>query len=199
MMILPNAFYTRTDVVLIAKDLLGKVLVTNFKGMLTTGIITETEAYAGVTDKASHAYNGRRTKRTEVMYHEGGLAYVYLCYGIHHLFNVVTNFADVPHAVLIRSIEPLDGIDIMLKRRNKQKLSPILTSGPGSLSVALGIHYSYSGISLQSNNIYLEDRGILIDPGDIIATSRIGVAYAAEDALLLYRFLIKGNDNMSKE
>lgn len=100
-MILPESFYTRKDVVKIAKELLGKVLVTHFDGVVTSGIITETEAYAGVTDKASHAYGGRRTQRTDIMFWQGGVAYVYLCYGIHHLFNVVTNKADVPHACLL--------------------------------------------------------------------------------------------------
>lgn len=118
-MILPESFYTRTDVVMIAKELLGKTLVTNFGGVATAGMIVETEAYAGVADKASHAYGGRRTTRTEIMYMHGGTAYVYLCYGIHHLFNVVTNVRDVHHAVLIRAIEPLAGIDIMLERRGR--------------------------------------------------------------------------------
>ena len=115
-------FYQREDVLLISRELLGKVLCTNFYGKLTSGIIVETEAYAGVTDKASHAYGGRRTKRTETMYASGGTAYVYLCYGIHHLFNIVTNKENIPHAVLIRSIQPRDGIEIMLQRRNKKKV-----------------------------------------------------------------------------
>src|SRR5689334_6239605 len=110
-MVLPGSFYTRTDVVKIARELLGKVLVTNFDGVHTAGVIVETEAYAGETDKASHAYGGRRTQRTEIMYMHGGAAYVYLCYGIHHLFNVVTNARDTPHAILIRAIEPIEGID----------------------------------------------------------------------------------------
>ena len=133
-MILSEAFYRRKDVVKIAQELLGKVLVTNFGGVRTSGIIVETEAYAGATDKASHAYKSRRTARTEVMYMNGGTAYVYLCYGIHHLFNVVTNIQDEPHAILIRAIEPLEGIDAMLARRGKEVLQPLLTAGPGALS-----------------------------------------------------------------
>src|ERR1051326_6683267 len=121
---LQRDFYTREDVVLIAKELLGKVLFTKVEGKTTAGIITETEAYAGVSDKASHAYRGRRTARTEIMYSEGGAAYVYLCYGIHHLFNVVTNKKDVPHAVLVRAVRPFDGTPVILKRRNKSKLDP---------------------------------------------------------------------------
>src|SRR5688572_7863163 len=101
---LKRDFYTREDVVLVAKELLGKVLCTKWNGKTTSGIITETEAYEGITDRASHAYRGRRTERTEIMYSEGGTAYVYLCYGMHHLFNVVTNKKDIPHAVLIRAV-----------------------------------------------------------------------------------------------
>lgn len=181
----------------IAKDLLGKVLVTNFNGLLTSGMIVETEAYAGVEDKASHAYGGRRTNRTEVMYHRGGVAYVYLCYGIHHLFNIVTNTKDIPHAVLIRAIEPMDGIDIMLERRGKVKLTPQLTAGPGALSRALGIDTAHTGLSLNTH-IIIEDRGIKIQPRDIVAGTRVGVAYAAEDAYLPYRFSIKDNPFVSK-
>ena len=132
-------FYQREDDLLISRELLGKVLYTNFHGELTSGIIVETEAYAGTTDKASHAYGGRRTKRTKIMYSPGGYAYVYLCYGIHHLFNIVTNKENIPHAVLIRAIQPRDGIEIMLQRRNKKKVDHSLTSGPGSLTRALGI------------------------------------------------------------
>lgn len=195
---LPDSFYRGNDVVNIAESLLGKVLVTVFDGIVTSGIITETEAYAGATDKASHAYGNRRTTRTEVMYAQGGVAYVYLCYGIHHLFNVVTNDADIPHAVLIRGIEPVEGIDTMLARRNKTTLSPALTAGPGALSAALGIHTHHTGLPLCGNTIYIEDRGIYVPQEDIEAATRVGVAYAAEDALLPYRFYIAGNKYVSK-
>lgn len=194
---LPEDFYTRKHVVQIAKDLLGKVLVTNFEGERTAGMIVETEAYAGVGDKASHAYGGRRTARTETMYSRGGVAYVYLCYGIHHLFNVVTNAEDIPHAVLIRAVEPLEGVDIMLARRGKPKLTPQLTAGPGAMSQALGINTRHTGLSLNAH-IIIEDRGIKIKPRDIIAGTRVGVAYAEEDAYMPYRFWIKGNPYVSK-
>lgn len=197
-MILPESFYTRKDVVKIAKELLGKVLVTRFDGVLTSGIIVETEAYAGHSDKASHASGGRRTRRTEIMYGQGGTAYVYLCYGIHHLFNVVTNVQDVPHAVLIRGVEPLEGIDMMLARRRKEVLSASLTAGPGALSVALGIHTSHSGLSLLGPEIWIEDRGIKMAAKDIVTGTRVGVAYAQEDALLPYRFSVKDNKYVSK-
>ena len=195
---LAESFYTRKDVVKIARELLGKVLVTEFDGILTAGMIVETEAYAGITDKASHAFGGRRTVRTEVMYMHGGAAYVYLCYGIHHLFNIVTNEADIPHAILIRAIEPLEGIDTMLARRGKTKLQPSLTAGPGALSMALGLTTKHTGNSLHGNDIYIEDRGIRISPKDIVAATRVGVAYAMDDALRLYRFYIRGNPYVSK-
>ncbi|HXS36786.1 MAG TPA: DNA-3-methyladenine glycosylase, partial [Flavipsychrobacter sp.] len=164
----------------------------------TAGMITETEAYAGASDKASHAFANRRTKRTEVMYGHGGVAYVYLCYGIHHLFNVVTNVQDVPHAILIRSVEPLDGVEYMIERRGKDKLQPSLTSGPGAMSMAMGIETYHTGLSLQGPDIYIEDRGIKVPAKNIVSGTRVGVAYAQEDALLPYRFSIKGNIYVSK-
>ncbi len=197
-MILPESFYTRKDVVKIAQELLGKVLVTNIDGIYTSGMIVETEAYAGAADKASHAHGNRRTKRTEIMFGQGGMAYVYLCYGIHHLFNVVTNMRDVPHAVLIRAVEPLEGIEHMLERRGKEKLTPSLTAGPGAMSMALGIHTSQTGKSLLDNEIYIEDRGFRIPSKDIVPGTRVGVAYAQEDAYLPYRFFIRGNKYVSK-
>ncbi len=195
---LPQDFYTRNNVLQIAKELLGKVLVTNFNNEYTAGIIVETEAYAGAGDKASHAYGSRRTARTEIMYGKGGIAYVYLCYGIHHLFNVVTNVQDTPHAVLIRGVEPIDGMDIMLERRGKDKLTPALTAGPGALSMALGIHTVHTGLSLLDETLFIEDRGIKIKKTDIVAGTRVGVAYAQEDAFLPYRFWVKGNAYVSK-
>jgi DNA-3-methyladenine glycosylase len=197
-MVLQQAFYTRTDVVKIAKELLGKFLVTNFDGIYTAGMIVETEAYAGVADKASHAFGNRRTNRTEIMYAEGGTAYVYLCYGIHHLFNVVTNIKDIPHAILIRAVEPVDGITDMLLRRGKDKVQPSLTAGPGAMSMALGIRTSHTGLSLMGNEVWIEDRGIKLPAKDIVSGSRVGVAYAQEDALLPYRFSVKGNPFVSK-
>jgi DNA-3-methyladenine glycosylase len=198
MMKLPESFYARKDVVKIAKELLGKVLVTNINGVHTAGMIVETEAYAGVADKASHAHGDRRTRRTEVMYGHGGVAYVYLCYGIHHLFNVVTNVKDTPHAILIRAIEPLEGIEHMLERRGKERVQPSLTAGPGAMSAALGITTQLTGTSLQGPEIYIEDRGIKIRKGDIAEATRVGVAYAMDDALRPYRFFIKGNAFVSK-
>jgi DNA-3-methyladenine glycosylase len=140
---LSPSFYTRDDVVAVASDLLGKVLCTRLNGELTEAIIIETEAYAGVTDKASHAYGGRRTKRTEPLFGQGGTAYVYLCYGIHHLFNVVTNEAETPHAVLIRAGTPMTGTERMLKRRKKEQVDKTLLAGPrGSVWITLAMMHS---------------------------------------------------------
>ena len=190
---LSKDFYTRMDPVQISKDLLGKYLVTKIDGAITAGMIVETEAYHGPEDKAAHSFGGRRTDRTEVMFWEGGFAYVYLCYGIHHLFNVVTAVDGVPHAVLIRGVEPAEGVNIMLERREMHQLKPNLTAGPGALSKALGIKTSHTKTPLNSDIIWIEDRGILLEEKEIIASPRVGVAYAKEDALLPWRFRIKGN------
>ncbi len=189
MSIIPKSFYQRPDVVLIAQELLGKTIFSCFDGKLTGGIITETEAYAGVTDKASHAYGGRRSERTEIMYREGGTAYVYLCYGVHSLFNIVTHQEDVPHAVLIRGIYPTDGLNIMLVRTGKDRIGKSFCMGPGKVSKALGIHYSHSGLDLGGEQIWLEDKNIRVKADEIYSGKRIGVDYAAEDALLPYRFI----------
>lgn len=184
-------FYLREDVVVQSRDLLGKVLCTQIEGLYTAGIITETEAYAGVTDRASHAYGGRRTARTETMFAGGGLAYIYLCYGIHHLFNVVTAPEGIPHAILIRGIEPLEGIEVMEQRRKMPSSRKGFSDGPGTASSALGLHVKYNGSSLSQNRIWIEDRGISYPDNRIYIGPRIGVAYAKEDALLPYRFLVK--------
>ena len=190
---LDHNFYTRTDVVNIARELLGKVLVTQWDGVVTSGRIVETEAYCGITDRASHAWNGRRTRRTEIMYDEGGKGYVYLCYGIHHLFNVVTNTKDTPHAVLVRAVEPLEGISTMLQRTGKRKPDRTLTSGPGNVSKAFGLLVSHSGIRLLDEMVFIADDGYVLKKEEIVATTRIGVDYAGEDALLPYRFFIRDN------
>ncbi|GAB4255537.1 MAG: DNA-3-methyladenine glycosylase [Vicingaceae bacterium] len=187
---LTKAYYLAQDVTQIAKDLLGKVLVTNFNGKLTSGIITETEAYNGIYDKACHAYGGKRTLRNEVMYAKGGISYVYLCYGIHYLFNVVTNQENIPDAVLIRSISPLEGVDWQKQRRNKQQLDKHFSNGPGKVSQALGINKAHNGLDLTSSKIWIEDQNIKINPEQIMAGKRIGIDYAGEDALLDYRYYI---------
>lgn len=194
-MLLPGSYYHHTNVVEIARDLLGKTLATRFEGKLTAGIITETEAYAGVTDKAAHSYGGRRTKRTETMFSQGGVSYVYLCYGIHHLFNIVTNHKDIPEAVLIRAIYPVKGLDVILKRRNAFALSRNLCTGPGKVSAALGINKIHDNIPLTGKKIWLEDSGIKIKKKDVHIGPRIGVDYAGEDALLPYHFSIENAED----
>lgn len=182
-------FYQQDDVVTVARELLGKHLYTRDPaGNITAGIITETEAYEGVTDRACHAYQGKCTKRTQVMYHQGGVAYVYLCYGIHSLLNIVTNTQGTPHAVLIRALQPTIGMETMLKRRGRNPLS----AGPGTLTQALGISLEDNGHSLTSERIWLEDQGH--SHNSIEITPRIGIDYAQEDALLPYRFLAKEID-----
>lgn len=195
---LPRSFYTRGDVVAISRELLGKFLLTRINGAITGGMIVETEAYNGIEDRASHAYNGRRTPRTEIMYSIGGTAYVYLCYGLHHLFNIVTNKRNIPHAVLIRAIEPADGIGVMLRRRGRKEPAYTLTSGPGSVSRALGITTRHTGLDLLGTTIWLEDRGIDFTPADVISSKRIGVDYAGEHAHRLWRFAVKNNPWVSK-
>jgi DNA-3-methyladenine glycosylase len=194
---LEQKFYDRADVVKISRELLGKVLVTKFDGIVTSGRIVEVEAYAGEIDKASHAFGGRRTNRTSVIYYPGGTAYVYLCYGIHHLFNIVTNKKDIPHAILIRGVEPLEGIPTMLERTGKKKLDFTLTRGPGNVSKALGIGTRHTGSNLLEDEIFVASDGFVPPKKDILATPRIGVDYAGEDALLPYRFIIKGNKYVS--
>ena len=187
---MPKAFYLHEDVVHIAKELLGKILVTNFDNQLTAGRIVETEAYNGPYDKAAHSYNNKRTNRTEVMFREGGVAYIYLCYGLHHMFNVLTNIKDKPNAILIRALEPITGLDIMLKRANKQIAGFELTKGPGNVGKALGLNKIHSGIDLQSEDIFIVDDGFKYNKNEIATTRRIGVEYAKEEALLPYRFLV---------
>lgn len=179
-------FYRRADVVQVAKDLLGKFLYSRVNDILVGGEIIETEAYAGEFDKACHAYKRRRTKRTEPMYREGGIAYVYLCYGMHHLLNVVTNQADIPHAVLIRAIRPQIGIEHMLKRRNKVAPDKHLTNGPATVCQALGIDLQMNFFSFLGEQLWIEEGPM---PNKIISGPRIGVDYAGEDALLPWRFL----------
>ena len=190
-------FYKRTDVILIAKELIGKIIVTNFDGLITSARIVETEAYIGITDRASHSHGGKRTARNEHMYANAGTTYVYICYGMHHLFNVVTNKKDVPDAVLVRAVQPLTGIETMLKRTGKLKLDSSLTKGPGNAAKALGISKINSGINLLKNEIYIADDGFAVEDDLIGISRRIGVEGAGDAALLPYRFYLKGNKYVS--
>ena len=190
---LSKSFYLREDVLQISKDLLGKYLVTNFDNNLTVGKIVETEAYRAPDDKACHAYGNRMTDRTKTMFEKGGVSYVYLCYGIHHLFNVVTAPEGIAHAILIRGIEPVENVNVMLQRRNFEKLKYNLTAGPGTLTKALGISTNNNGSSLTEENstIWIEDRGNMVLEKNIVASPRVGVGYAEECALWDWRFRVK--------
>ena len=180
-----------------ARGLLGKLLVTHIDNVRTAGMIVETEAYCGRNDTASHANNGRRTARTEVAYQAGGVAYVYLCYGIHHLFNVVVNRKGKADVVLIRAIEPVEGMEIMSARRNMSLMKKQLTAGPGALTQALGIKTTMSGTSLSGDEIWIEE-GREVALHDIRIGTRVGVDYAEEDALKPWRFSITDSPWVSK-
>ncbi len=193
---LPNSFYQRQPVHKVAAGLLGKVLYTSMDNMVTSGIIVETEAYS-YTEKGCHAYGNLRTARTEVMFKPGGIAYVYLCYGIHYLFNVVTNGNELAEAVLIRAIEPLEGKDFMLQRCNASSIKR-LTAGPAKLTKALGIDKNCNGENLFGSKVWLSDCGIKFARKNVMTTTRIGIDYAGGDARLPWRFLIKDSPWISR-
>ncbi len=194
---LPREFYTRSDVLEVARDLLGKKLVVpNRSGTRVAGIIVETEAYRGPEDRASHAYGGRRTNRTETMYGLGGTAYVYFVYGMYNQFNVVTNVENVPHAVLVRALEPSEGLDI-IRRRRPGRSEYEWTSGPGRLSIALGIDRRLDKADLLGDRVWLEE-GISISPRQVARGPRIGIDYADKWISKPWRFWIKDNPFVSK-
>lgn len=195
-MLLNEAFYRRQDVTRVARDLLGKALFTRIEGKITAGIIVETEAYSW-KERGCHAYNNRMTARNAVMFGEGGHAYVYLCYGMYNLFNVVTNREGKADAVLIRALEPVEGLATMLKRTGARKPARV-TSGPGKLTRALGIDRKHNGVSLTSGHVWLEDAGVKVGRGLTLAGPRIGIDYAGVDALLDWRYTIKDNIWVSK-
>lgn len=196
---LPRNFYERGEVTQISRELLGKFLCTRINGApMTSGMIVETEAYSAYGDKACHANNDNRTDRTEVMFHQGGQAYVYLCYGIHHLFNVVTNVEGRADAILIRAVKPVDGIETIMERRNKSRLNRTVAGGPGRLTDALGIRTDHYGIDLLSDTIWIEDRKIQLNNEQIISGPRVGVDYAGEDALKPWRYRIRDSQWTSK-
>ena len=188
---LTKDYFLTDDVVAVARDLIGKSLFTMVDGQLAGGVICETEAYKGTNDRASHAFGGRRTKRNEMMYHEGGVAYVYLCYGMHHLLNFVTNAMDIPDAVLIRGIVPTHGEELMLHRTGKRKITRDIGIGPGKVSKLLGITVEDNGLSLCGDRLWIEDRRLLVPDSAIQVTPRIGVDYAGEDAKRPYRFVMR--------
>ncbi len=194
---LPLRFYRRPDVLAVARELLGATLYTRLDGVLTGGRILETEAYAGPEDRASHASGNRRTARTEVMFAGGGVCYIYLCYGMHHLFNVVTNATGVPHAVLIRALEPLTGLPAMRARRAGCPDARLAT-GPGCLSRALGLTVALSGESLRGPRVWIAPPSRAVPRAAIGSAPRVGVAYAGSHALRPWRFYLRGHPGLSR-
>ncbi len=194
---LSRDFYTRSDVLEVARDLLGKKLVVPGKnGSRVAGIIVETEAYRGPEDRASHAYNGRRTRRTETMYGIGGTAYVYFVYGMYNQFNVVTNVADTPHAILVRAVEPSEGLEIM-RRRRQGRSEYELTSGPGRLCLALGIDRTLDKQDLLGERVWVEE-GTSISPRQIARGPRVGIDYAGAWMKKPWRFWVRDNPFVSR-
>ena len=196
---LPISFYNRKDVLQISREMLGKIVETHIGGLVTSGRIVETEGYAGTTDKASHAFGGRRTSKNEHMYYGAGTAYIYVCYGMHQMLNIVTNEQNIPDAILIRAIEPIAGLEIMSQRTGKEISDKSITRGPGNVGKALGINKKLSGIHLLDNQIYLLDDGITLTSDEIGISKRVGVESAGADGLLPHRFYVKGNPYVSSK
>src|SRR5260221_7397374 len=195
---LPRDFYTRSDVLEVARDLLGKKLVVpNRNGSRVAGIIVETEAYRGPEDRASHAYSGRRTNRTETMFGMGGTAYVYFVYGMYNQFNVVTNVEGVPHAILVRAVEPVEGLDFV-RRRRRGRPEYELTSGPGRLCLALGIDRRLDKADLLCDRVWIET-GVSVSPRQIARGPRVGIDYAEEWAAKPWRFWVKDSPFVSRK
>jgi DNA-3-methyladenine glycosylase len=195
---LPHKFYTRQDTLQIAQDLLGKTLVVpDETGKRVSAMIVETEAYLGAIDKAAHSYKNRRTKRTETMFAVGGTVYIFFIYGMYFQFNIVVGEKDVPHAVLIRGVEPMENIELMRERRGKKMPDKNLTSGPGKLCIALDIDKRFNGADLTSDKIWLES-GKEISTEEIACGKRIGIDYAEEFAEKPWRFWIKDNPFVSR-
>ncbi len=188
-------FYMR-DAALVAPELLGKLLVHRTSEGVVSGMIVEVEAYSGAIDKGAHSYPNKRTPRTEIQFGEGGYAYVYSIYGIHCCFNAVTNKIGFPEVVLVRALEPVDGVDLMISRRNTQ--DPLeLCSGPGKLCAALGISKANYGDDLCGDTLFIEER-MLVPRKEIAVSPRVNIDYAGEDAKLLWRYFIKDSKFVSK-
>lgn len=195
---LPLSFYRRNDAVVVARELLGKHVFSRIDGELTGGVIVETEAYQGPEDRGSHAYNHRKTARNEIMYSAGGVVYMYICYGIHDMLNVVTGEDGISHAVLIRAVEPRVGIDIMRERRQIFNEDTRLCRGPGALAKALGLVKAHNGINLLEDTIWIEDRNEVIQEAEIVAAPRVGMNFDGPYKSIPWRFYLKGNGNVSR-
>lgn len=190
--VLPRSFYEREDPAEVAIDLLGKILRVESKKGGCAARIVEAEAYGGPQDRASHAWRGR-TPRNESMFGKPGTAYVYLCYGIHRMFNVVTAPEDVPAAVLIRGVEPIEGQEVMARRRELSPEDFRLAAGPGALTAAMGIRMEWDRTDLVCGPIRIEDDGVRISHAQILRRPRVGVNYAGPAAKFRWRFSIRGN------
>lgn len=198
--LLSSGYYQNSDVIFLARDMIGKLIVTEIDDITTSGIIVETEAYKAPEDKASHAYDNRMTSRTKTMFEAGGTSYIYLIYGFHHLFNIVTGPQGLAHAVLIRAVEPVEGIDIMIKRRKMLTANSELTNGPGKWTCAMGITTKYNGLKLfePESSIKIYDTGSVFLSEDIISSSRVGIPYAQDYIDKPWRFRLKGNGWIGK-
>ena len=195
---LPLSFYQRNDAVLVARELLGKHVYTRIDGEVTGGVIVETEAYQGPEDRGSHAFNHRKTPRNEMMFSAGGVVYMYICYGIHDMLNVVTGTDGVSHAVLIRAVEPRVGVELMRERRNVFNEDSRLCRGPGALAKALGLAKAHNGINLLEDTIWIEDKNEVFHENEIIASARVGMNFEGPYKTIPWRFYLKGNRNVSK-
>jgi DNA-3-methyladenine glycosylase len=198
--LLSSGYYQNSDVISLTRDMIGKLIVTEIDDITTSGIIVETEAYKAPEDKASHAYDNRMTSRTKTMFEAGGTSYIYLIYGFHHLFNIVTGPQGLAHAVLIRAVEPVEGIDIMIKRRKMLTANSELTNGPGKWTCAMGITTKYNGLKLfePESSIKIYDTGSVFLSEDIISSSRVGIPYAQDYIDKPWRFRLKGNGWIGK-
>lgn len=194
---LGREFYARGALV-VARGLLGKRLVVpSAGGARVSGDVVETEAYVGPEDRASHAFGGRRTARTETMYARGGTVYVFLVYGMHHQFNVVAASEGVPQAVLVRALEPAEGVELMRERRGTGE-DRRLTSGPGKLCRALAIDRSYNGEDLLGRRVWVEDVGRAVRDEDVSTGPRVGIDYAGDYVSKPWRFWLTGNPFVSR-
>lgn len=202
-------FYRRSDTAAIARDLLGKLLVVRTEGgERVSGMIVETEAYLGETDRAAHSYGGRRTARNEVTYWAGGHVYVFFIYGMYYQLNVVCGKVDSPHVVLIRAVEPVEGVEIMRERRGflsepgavatGSRLDKNLTSGPGKLCIALGINRALNGENACGDRIWIE-KYKTVARDEIAVNKRIGIDYAGDDAHLPLRFYVRESSFLSRK
>lgn len=195
---LPVEFYRQDDVVSVARQLLGKHLYSFVDGQLTGGVIVETEAYRGPEDRGSHAYNGKRTPRNEMMYQAGGVAYMYICYGIHDMLNIVTGIEGISHAALIRAIEPTEGLEVMRIRRGIFDQDGRLCRGPGALAKSLGLTKLHNGVDLQKDTIWLTDEGLNYRDDQVVSSARVGMNFDGPYKSIAWRFYVRGNAFVSR-